>query len=268
MGIRACVSFYKMARQAREKSQTGIYHIMWRGANRQEIFHDDQDRIRFLDYLDKYKEKAELSVYGWCLMNNHVHLLLKEGSEPISNTMHRIGVCYVGYYNWKYKTTGSLFQNRFKSECVESYPYLMTVIRYIHQNPLKAGMVKRVGDWEWSSCLAYYDQPIYPRKLLDSDFILKLYSGNVKRARRLFQNFNEFSTQDECLDDDEKIRLTDDEARVEIKRLLNSIEIAQVKSLPRDQRDELIRQVKQTKGISQRQAARILGISPSLVNKA
>ncbi|WP_280617153.1 transposase [Heyndrickxia oleronia] len=134
----------KLPRGARVKSRSGIYHIMLRGVNKQEIFHDDEDCITFLDMINRYKEKAELTVYAWCLMNNHVHLLLKEGNEDISITMKRIGVSFVSYYNRKYETTGHLFQDRFRSENVESMRYLLTVIRYIHQNPVKAGMVQQV----------------------------------------------------------------------------------------------------------------------------
>jgi putative transposase len=128
-------------REARKKSVSGVYHIILRGANKQEIFHDDEDRIKFLDTLRKYKHQSEMKIYAWCLMSNHVHLLLREGTESISVTMKRIGVSYALYYNYKYLTTGHLFQDRFKSENVESTDYLLTVTRYIHQNPVKANIV-------------------------------------------------------------------------------------------------------------------------------
>ncbi|WLR41554.1 transposase [Bacillus carboniphilus] len=98
-----------MPRGPRERSKSGIYHVIIRGANRQEIFHDDDDFRKFLDTIKKYKIKARMTVYSWCLMNNHVHLLLKEGEESLSTTMKRIGVSYVSYYHRKYKTTGPLF---------------------------------------------------------------------------------------------------------------------------------------------------------------
>ena len=88
-----------MPRRAREKSKSGIYHIILRGANRREIFHDDEDYMRFLETLEKYKKKTEIKIYGWCLMGNHIHLLLEEGNEEISITMKRIGVSYVWFYN-------------------------------------------------------------------------------------------------------------------------------------------------------------------------
>ena len=128
---------------------------MLRGANKQEIFHDDEDSW-FLHTLVRYKKEIELSVFGWCLMGNHVHMLLKEGKESISDTMRRIGVSYVLFYNDKYLTSGHLFEGRFRSEPVNSEAYLKTVVRYIHQNPVKAGLVNRVEEWKWSSCRGYY----------------------------------------------------------------------------------------------------------------
>jgi putative transposase len=251
------------------KSRSGIYHIMLRGANRQEIFHDDEDCLNFLDLIHKYKLITEMEIYSWCLMSNHVHLLLKEGNEDVSTTMKRIGVIYVSYYNWKYRTTGHLFQDRFKSESIENIRYLLTVVRYIHQNPVKAGMVKLVDEWRWSSCRQYYGTHDERRKLLDADYILGMFSGDNILARERFIEFNEMVNQDQCLDHHlDKRRLTDEEAREAINNLLNEIEIAQVKSLPGLQRNEILKKTKEIKGLSQRQTARILGVSKTLISKA
>ncbi|WP_247747097.1 transposase [Alkalihalobacillus sp. BA299] len=243
---------------------------MLRGANRQEIFHDEEDSIKFMDTIVKYKIKTGMKVYGWCLMGNHVHLLVKEGEEDISNTMKRIGISYAYYYNWKYFTTGHLFQDRFKSENVETDRYLLTVIRYIHQNPVKAGIIDRPDEWKWSSCLEYYGQNNYPVGLLDIDFILKRFSDDLTVAKVRFKEFNERKNKDACLEEtgNDKRKVTDEEARVEIRKLLDGIEIAQVKSLPKQRRNEILQNVKKINGVSQRQAARILGVSPNLIFKA
>ncbi|MFZ5945139.1 MAG: hypothetical protein ACOYVD_13635 [Bacillota bacterium] len=109
---------------------------------------------------------------------------------------------------------------RFKSENVESNSYLLTVIRYIHQNPVKAGIVKLPREWMWSSCQGYYGKNVYPEGLLDSEFILKIYSDNENIARDKFKEFNEMKLNDKCLDDNynEPIRLSDGDARTEIKK--------------------------------------------------
>ncbi|MEL7567410.1 MAG: transposase [Dehalobacterium sp.] len=168
-------------------------------------------------------------------MNNHVHLLLGEGKEELSITMKRLGVSFVWYYNQKYKTTGHLFQDRFRSENVESDRYLLTVLRYIHYNPVKAQIVKHVEQWRWSSCLGYYGNEVYPGALLDSEVILKMFSDNEDEAIGEFKQFNELETNDNCLDDvvKDKLRLSDEEARLEILKVINEIDIAQVKSIPK-----------------------------------
>ncbi|NLD46256.1 MAG: transposase [Clostridiaceae bacterium] len=256
-----------MPRIARQKSNSGIYHVMLRGANRQEIFHDDEDNTRFLETLNRYKDKSEISVYGWCLMGNHVHLLLQEGNEELSLTMKRIGVSYVWFYNWKYKTTGHLFQDRYRSESIESDEALMAVIRYIHQNPVKAGIVSKPEEWKWSSCQGYYGYNYYPPLLIDSGLILGMFSEDKKLQIKRFIEYNDMENEDNFLDDENKHRLTDKEAREEIKKVIGEFDIAAIKSLPKLQRDLIIGRIKAVEGVSQRQVSRVTGIPISLVNR-
>ena len=122
-----------MAKRARERSNTGIYHIMIRGINRQAIFEDDEDRMRFIDTLREYKDISKYEIYGYCLMYNHMHLLIKEIDESISLIIKRICSSYVHWYNTKNERLGHLFQERFKSEVVENDGYFLTVLRYIRE---------------------------------------------------------------------------------------------------------------------------------------
>ena len=135
-----------MARQARKKSNSGIYHIILRGINRQQIFEDGEDYSKFLRILEECKAISKFEIFAYCLMNNHIHLLLKEVKEPIEQVMKRITTRFVYWYNIKYQRSGHLFQDRFKSEPVESDEYFLTVIRYIHQKPVKAGLCEKPQD--------------------------------------------------------------------------------------------------------------------------
>lgn len=259
-----------MPRRRRKKSRSGIYHVILRGANRQEFFHSDEDRVRFLDTLLKYKIRTEMQVFAWCLMDNHLHLLLKEGNEGISHVMKRIGISYAQYYNWTYRTTGHLFEDRFRSEQVEDDRYLLTVVRYIHQNPVKAGIVRSPEAFYWNSCRGYYGMNVYPTGLLDEAFVLRIFSTDETISRKEFRKFNEKSASDYCLQPFGRARLglTDEEARMKIVQVLGVVSIPQLKSLPRTERDVFLRRVKKIEGVSQRQAARILGVSPNLLFKA
>ena len=256
-----------MPRQAREKSETGIYHVIFRGTNRQIIFHDNRDRMRFLTILKKVAEFSSMAIYSWCLMGNHVHLLVKEGSESLSVSMKRISVSYVWYYHERYGTTGHFFQDRFTSEKVEREDYLLTVVRYIHQNPLKANLVKKMTDWPWSSCREYYGHEPVVKNMVATDCILDYFSDNRKAAIESFNAFNETYSEDHCLED-QKGRRTDREIEEEIKKLLPGIIIQEIKKMKKKERNAVIYKIKGIKGVSQRQIARILGVSPKTVFNA
>ena len=115
---------------------------MLRGINQQDIFEDEDDYLRFLAIIRECKDISKFELYAYCLMTNHVHLLLKTGEEPLELIFKRIGSRYVYWYNLKYQRIGHLFQDRYKSEAVEDDAYFLTVLRYIMQNPMKAGMEK------------------------------------------------------------------------------------------------------------------------------
>ncbi len=130
-----------MPRRTIHKSNTGIYHVILRGLNKQRIFEDDEDFEKFLKTLETNNESSGYVIYAYCLMTNHIHLLMKEGAEDLGTVFKRVGATYVYWYNWKYSRRGHLFQDRYKSEAVETNAYFLTVLRYIHQNPIKAGIV-------------------------------------------------------------------------------------------------------------------------------
>ena len=110
-----------MPRSARKLSKSGIYHIIIRGIGQQNIFEDDGDRIRFIETLKRYKTELGFEMNAYCLMRNHVHILLKDGREQIDLIMKKIVGSYAVYFNWKYDSVGHLFQDRFKSEPVEDH---------------------------------------------------------------------------------------------------------------------------------------------------
>ena len=156
-----------MPRQARESSGTGIYHVMMRGINHQNIFEDQEDYYQFLKTLDmmalSYEPDGTPSgrnyiLYAYCLMSNHIHLLIREREDKIGMAIKRVASSYVYYYNHKYSRDGHLFRERFKSEPVNDIAYFVTLLRYIHQNPVKAGMVAEVKDYEFSSWDEYIDK--------------------------------------------------------------------------------------------------------------
>ena len=244
-----------MPRSARKKSESGIYHIMLRGINKQQIFEDKEDSERFLETLYKYKKQCEYEIYAYCLMGNHLHILLKEGKEDLTLMLKRIAGSYVYWYNWKYHRSGHLFQDRFKSEPVEDNAYFLTVLRYIHQNPIKAGLCKNVDEYEFSSYNEYFNT----NSLVDTDFCF----GFIDREQ--FIEFNNEYTDDVCLEINEnQLRLTDDDALTIIRKISKCKTMADFQRIDINKRNIYINKFYQS-GLSIRQISRLTGISKKIV---
>ena len=142
-----------MSRHSRQRSEADVYHIMLRGVNRMDIFNEDSDRIMFLHYLKECVKKKHYEIWGFCLMNNHVHLLVKSDDPGIY--MHKLEQKYAMWFNDKYERCGHLFQNRYRSEVIETEGYLCRCLRYILQNPVKAGICLSIPEYAWSSYKVY-----------------------------------------------------------------------------------------------------------------
>jgi putative transposase len=134
-----------MPRQARIDSPGALHHIIVRGIEKCTIFKDDQDRYNFTDRLGQIFEQTQTACYAWALMPNHFHLLLCTGTYPMATVMRRLLTGHAVYYNRRHKRVGHLFQNRYKSILCQEDGYFLQLIRYIHLNPLRAGMVKNLA---------------------------------------------------------------------------------------------------------------------------
>lgn len=252
-----------MPRGARIRSKTGIYHVILRGVNKEYIFKGEGDKKKFIDILKQYKEISGYKVYGYCLMDNHIHLLIQEGEEDISTIMKRIGVSYVGWYNNKYERIGPLYQDRYKSEAVEKNPYLLTVLRYIHQNPVKAKMVDRVGDFKWSSYKEYFQE----KSFIDKKFILEIFSTKKEEALSRFSTFMNQRNEDECLEIVEKVKVSQEKAKEIVCTYFQKDTIEEIQRMPKDIRDKVIKDIKEKENITTRQLASIVGISQSVISR-
>ena len=179
-----------MPRKARKLSSINIYHVMIRGNRKQDIFLEDEDRFKFIKVLKKTKQKKEYMLYAYCLMNNHVHLLIKEKDEQLSQTMKRINVSYVNYFNQKYQQIGHLFQDRLRSEPIEDENYLLAVLSYIHNNPLNAFIAKNLEEYAWSSYCLYIKELSQRNTLIECKDILSLFSPDKDKAIDLFVRYH------------------------------------------------------------------------------
>ena len=247
-----------MPRQARRKSESGIYHVMLRGINQQQIFEDSEDCEKFLQILKDCKAVSEYKLFAYCLMGNHIHLLIQENKEPIEQIMKRISTRFVYWYNIKYQRVGHLFQDRFKSEPVEDDGYFMTVIRYIHQNPIMAELCENLSDYEYSS----YNEFFKNSDLIDKEFVFGIIPLD------LFTQFNNEFANDKCLEIEDKpvVRVTDEQAQKIIYKYSKCKSAAQFQNLNLKQRDNCLIKFREN-GLSIRQISRLTGVSFGIVRK-
>jgi len=245
-----------MSKNCREESKTGFYHVMVRGVNRQKIFCDSTDRKFFIHLLKKNVCSKNVEVHAFCLMENHVHLLLKAEKHDLSSYMRDVLTIYAMYFNKKVNRCGHLFENRFKSEPINDEIYYLTVLRYILQNPEKA-FICRTNDYPWSSIGAYTKD-----SFVTTDFVLSLFS-----SVRDFKKFVCERNNDECLDLDLTSEEKDLKAKIIIKYLLGDLSVEKLKELSKNNRNHYIREMKKN-DITIRRISKITGLSLGIVQKA
>jgi putative transposase len=253
-----------LPRVARKLSNSGMYHVMVRGINRQDVFLDTEDVVRYLQTLQELKKDSSFSLYAYCFMSNHVHLLIKEGSIPLGLLMRRLGSSYVFWYNRKYDRIGYLFQDRYKSEAVEDESYFLTVLRYIHQNPIKAGIIKTISSYPWSS----YPEYLSGEGFADIEVPLTMLHTDPKKAIKAFIDFHKLINDDKCIEIDTKHLLSDQEAENIIIKLCCLKKASDLKHMEKLARDVFVKQLKGRHDLSTRQLERLTGIGRNAINRA
>lgn len=246
-----------MPRAARKKSESGYYHIILRGIGRQILFEDDEDNERFLTTVERYHRELGFELVAWCLMENHVHMLIRDVHDQLDLIMKKIGTSYAYYFNHKYERSGPLFQDRYGSEAIDDDAYLLSVIRYIHRNPEKAGIAK-AREYRWSS----YNAFLTPRGEVDNAKVLEMIGGPEK-----FEEFMARASKEECLDVHEKAVIRDEAAREWICTEYKVASGTQLQQWDKRQRDEALRALK-ARGMSVRQLERLTGINRGVIQKA
>lgn len=203
-----------MPRKPRIEYKGALYHIIARGNQGQDIFKDKRDRKEYLNRISIYKERYAFHLYAYVLMDNHIHLLLETEDIPLSKVMQALQFTYTQYFNRKYHLRGHLFQERYKAILCDKDTYLLELVRYIHLNPVRAGVVDNPSSYPWSS------HPIYlglkKSNLVEEKFVLSCFAKREKEARKRYQNFVDeglehghqdifYKTTEGCLGDDEFI---------------------------------------------------------------
>ncbi len=263
-----------MSRIPRKSSCSGVYHVMLRGNNKQVIFEYQDDYLKFQQLL--YQKCHPLDsdgnpltpccvLYAYCLMPNHIHLLIQEKEECVSEVIKSLATSYAQYYNVKYEHSGHLFQGRFRSEPVDDWDYFVTLLRYIHQNPVAGGLVNRAINYDWSSWREFERPALCPihicsvRSVLSRislDALIEIVNEPLSKTKRILDYDNETL-----------IRMSDDIIHAFFIDECGVNNPKDIQSYPKDVRKDIIKKVRAFGG-SIRQISRITGISESMIKRA
>ncbi|MBL0058142.1 MAG: transposase [Elusimicrobia bacterium] len=181
-----------MPRQARLDFEGMFYHVINRGMERRKIFENAEDYEKFIDLLARFAPEAGLRVYGWVLIPNHFHLVVRRGKEPLGTFMGRLQTAYAGYFNRRRRRVGRLFQNRFKSILCDENVYFSELVAYVHLNPLRAKLLtgmKELGEYRWSGHRAHLGLDKIPWQ--DTESVLSRFGRTKGNARRAYLSYLE-----------------------------------------------------------------------------
>ena len=232
---------------------------MFRGINRQQIFEEVEDNYKFLSILCDFKEICSYELFAYCLMGNHIHLLMRFNGEPIEQVIKRICGKFVYWYNTKYNRVGHLFQDRFKSEPIDDDTYFISCVRYIHQNPVKA----RIGSLEgypYSSYAEYVGKT--DLQFADTQFLLSMITAEqlVKLCNEPCENtFIDISAKS-------SLKITDEQAQNVIYKISKCTNVAQFQALDFKTKIRYVSHFKE-KGLGVRQISRLTGENYYMVQK-
>lgn len=248
-----------MSRKSRIYSKSQMYHVIMRGNNKQVLFYNDDDRLYLLSHIKKYSNQLNIEIYSYCLMSNHIHMLIGNATPKISLFIQKLATSYAMYFNRKYERSGHLFQGRFKSEPVENDEYFKTVTRYILQNPTKANICS-FRKYRWNSYIetVINDSP----DIINTNNLYKLFEG-----KQNYINFINITNTDHCMEYENIYKLSDLHCIKIIKQLFN---IVPTELQHHTNKTKLISEIRKMKslGMNPTQIARISGISRKIICSA
>lgn len=245
-----------MSRKPRVYCQSEIYHIIMRGNNQQMLFLSKRDRLFFLQRLKKYSSELNIELYAYCLMNNHVHLLIGKANNSLSLFIQKLANSYVYYFNSKYERSGHLFQGRFKSEPIQTDEYFKTALRYILQNSQLAGLGK-FQTYQWNSFRHILNDT--NQKIICTEVIF-----NIFHSKENALNFVSQTTYDTCMEYENKLRINDSKAMQIIHKISKANNSLKLLQLPLEEQKEKVKILK-SYGLSCNQILRLTGISKKII---
>ena len=238
-----------MPRKPRLHVTGGLYHVTLRGNNGNDLFKDGSDRLYLNELVENALREEQARIHSFCWMTNHLHLAIQVSGKPLGRVVHGFATKYSRYFNAKYTRSGHLFENRYYANLVDVDEYLLELVRYIHRNPVKAGLVANPGSYLWSSHRFYVGRR--PLDWLSTMLVLSLFHCDVNRAKFKMESF-----VSQGISDDHAEELfsgsASDRQRLQTTNPEFDLEMAG-KSLPRISLEEIVKSVCDRNGINDAQ---------------
>jgi len=248
-----------MSRQALKESKTGYDHIMTQGINKEYIFNDKFQRDMILKIIKEKMQEEPFKVVAYCVMNNHLHLIIHADKHSLIDVMKKINITYAMSYNRKERRVGALFQERYKSENITDENYLFGAIRYVHNNPVQAGMVKSVQDYPWSSIAEYLEDKNLLVDREEKKMILNRFNSTEE-----FEKYHDKEDQREYLELREEVEEKKENKATEIIETYFIEKGIYDKCQLKDKEELIVRLLKES-GLSYRKIAQITETSLNTV---
>ncbi|HPU01294.1 MAG: transposase [Firmicutes bacterium] len=261
-----------MPRKNRIISSSRIYHVVSRGIDKNPIFIDPDDYNQFINILRKIRQNKPFTIYAYCLMNNHYHLVVNEKQTGISSIMSSINTTYAIYFNKKYNRTGHLFQSRFISEAIEDEAYFLAAVRYVHNNPVSANLVSEASQYNWSSYRSYLHLGSND-ELIDYQFVLNMFASSLTEALPRFVEFSKQTDEQNFVDylgEKEEMAAKEKKAKLFIDMYLQERNMNIEKLKLRSNmaiRNELIRLLIENTDLPLRRIGKLLNLSKSTISR-
>lgn len=249
-----------MPRKPRQRSELSIYHVVVKGVNNQLLFEESNDYLKYIQILELQKEKCKFDLFAYCLMSNHIHLLIRSNEIPLDSIFRKINTAYANWFNMKYSRSGPLQDGRYYSEPVDTPKYFLSALRYIHKNPVKASLEKSVGSkYPWNSYHAYAKQQ---STLINIEFVMSYFTSLDE-----FIKFHSTDSDYVFIDiNNIKRRIPDDVAIEKIKQSCGVNHPSDVSNFSLLDRRNAIFLLHES-GISARQINRLTGIPRGVVDR-
>ena len=245
-----------MPRKPRRLLDTGYYHIVLKGSGNQILFESEWDYRKFLSYLYEFAARHKLQLIAWCLMSNHVHLVVLDTAQALSSCIHDLATAYAVHFNRYNGHSGPVFDGRFHSVLIESDEQFLSAVRYVHDNPQRASICS-ASDYPWSS----YGEYLHPESsLVKTDVLFDLIGG--KERYEAFLSDDSYGTYVFR----GTSRLKDEDAIIVAKQLLGSDELSKLRSLPTEHRAHGL-QLLRDAGLTLKQVERVTGIGRGIISR-